>query len=79
MAGGSGRIQRALPLVPESVAPERFPGRPSSVQDCGSSTVEVNATCAVDETMRRTLNARFREYGLEDLSATGVLIIARKD
>ena len=42
-------------------------------------TVDVNATCAVDETMRRTLNARFREYSLEDLSATGVLIIARKD
>ena len=68
-----------LPLVLESVAPERFSSRPSSVQDCGSSTVDVNATYTVDETLRRSLNARFREYRLEHLSATGVLIIARKD
>jgi SAM-dependent methyltransferase len=41
--------------------------------------LDVNATFPVDESVRRTLNARFQKYSLEDLSSTGVMIIARKE
>ena len=40
--------------------------------------LDVNATFPVDESVRRTLDVRFQKYKLEDLSATGVMIIARK-
>jgi len=41
--------------------------------------VDVNATFPVDESIRRTLDKRFQKYSLEDLSVTGVMIIARKE
>jgi SAM-dependent methyltransferase len=41
--------------------------------------VDVNATFPVDESLRRSLDARFQKYSLEDLSATGAMIIARKE
>jgi len=41
--------------------------------------LDVNATFPMEESLRRTLNARFQKYSLEDLSATGVMIIARKE
>jgi SAM-dependent methyltransferase len=41
--------------------------------------LHVNATFPVDDGVRRTLDARFQKYSLEDLSVTGVLIIARKE
>jgi len=39
----------------------------------------VNATFPLEESPRRTLDARFQKYSLEDLSATGVMIVARKE
>lgn len=41
--------------------------------------LDINATFPMEESLRRTLDARFQKYTLEDLSATGVMIIARKD
>jgi hypothetical protein len=41
--------------------------------------LDINATFPVEESFRRTLDARFKKYSLEDLSATGVMIIARKE
>jgi len=41
--------------------------------------LDINATFPVEESVRRTLAARFQKYSLEDLSATGVMIIARKE
>lgn len=41
--------------------------------------LDVNATFPVDDSVRRTLDARFQKYSLEDLSATGAMIIARKE
>lgn len=41
--------------------------------------LDINAELPVEESFRRTLDARFQKYSLEDLSATGVMIIARKD
>lgn len=41
--------------------------------------LEVNATFPVDEALRRTLAPRFQAYSVDDLSATGVLIVARKE
>jgi len=41
--------------------------------------LDVNATFPLEESPRRTLDARFQKYSLEDLSATGVMIVARKE
>jgi SAM-dependent methyltransferase len=41
--------------------------------------LEVNAMFPVDDALRRTLAPRFQSYSLGDLSATGVLIVARKE
>jgi SAM-dependent methyltransferase len=41
--------------------------------------LDVNATFPVEESLRRTFDARFQKHSLKDLSATGVMIIARKE
>jgi len=41
--------------------------------------LDMNATFPLEKSLRRTRDARFQKYSLEDLSATGVMIIARKE